>query len=137
MKTDAFLSRLEKVRTHGKGRWVACCPAHADRSPSLSIAEGDDGRVLCHCFAGCSVHDVVAAVGMNLADLMPDRVDDQPKRRMRFMGTQVMESLALQSMIVAVAASDMGKGKQLTAEDRQRLLEASVAIQEGVAYATR
>ena len=42
--------------------WMAHCPAHRDRTPSLSIRETDDGRVLVHCFAGCSQHDVINAL---------------------------------------------------------------------------
>ena len=40
---------------HRTGRgWIARCPAHDDRNPSLSIADGADGRILVTCFAGCS-----------------------------------------------------------------------------------
>jgi len=137
MRVDEFLSKLNKVRSHGKGKWVAICPAHADRSPSLSIAEGDDGRVLVHCFALCPVSDVVAAVGMNLSDLMPEReIDDPRPKRMKFLGSQVMDSLALQSLIVATAGADIAAGKELSAEDRKAVAQAAAAIQEGVRYAT-
>jgi hypothetical protein len=54
MTADAFTGLLQARRV-GPGRWVAKCPAHRDRSPSLSIAAGQDGRVLVYCFAGCSV----------------------------------------------------------------------------------
>jgi hypothetical protein len=43
-------------------QWVACCPAHNDREPSLSIGQGDDGRVLIHCFAGCGQEEVINAL---------------------------------------------------------------------------
>src|SRR4051812_22288676 len=59
---------MSQPRPSGRG-WMAHCPAHKDRTPSLSIAEGDDGRVLVNCFAGCSVEDIVAAVGVTTADL--------------------------------------------------------------------
>lgn len=72
-KLDNFVSRLHKVRKNGKD-YVACCPAHEDKSPSLTIAEKEDGRILVHCFAGCAVHDVVSAVGLELKDLMPENV---------------------------------------------------------------
>src|SRR5450755_4177855 len=49
------------------------CPAHEDRKPSLSVSEGDDGRVLIHCQAGCRTEDVLAAVGLTMRDLMPDQ----------------------------------------------------------------
>ena len=47
-----ILDRLEGVRKFGSG-WIAKCPAHKDRSPSLSIKEGERG-VMLRCFAGCS-----------------------------------------------------------------------------------
>ena len=41
------------------GTWLACCPAHDDREPSLAIRDGDDGRVLVHCHAGCDQKGVI------------------------------------------------------------------------------
>lgn len=58
------------ARRSGRG-WIARCPAHEDRSPSLSISEGHDGRVLLHCFAGCSTESVLAAIGLSMRDLFP------------------------------------------------------------------
>jgi hypothetical protein len=54
------------------GRWQARCPAHDDTRPSLSISEGNDGRALIHCYAGCPTEKIVAALGLTLADLFPD-----------------------------------------------------------------
>ena len=48
---------------------MARCPAHEDRRASLSIGEGDDGRVLIKCFAGCAFEDIVRAVGLEPRDL--------------------------------------------------------------------
>jgi len=48
-------------RRSGAG-YMACCPAHDDRTPSLAIRDGDDGRVLIHCHAGCSQERVIAAL---------------------------------------------------------------------------
>jgi putative DNA primase/helicase len=42
------------------GGWVARCPAHDDREPSLSIRDADDGKVLVHCHAGCDQARVIA-----------------------------------------------------------------------------
>jgi Protein of unknown function (DUF3631) len=50
---------------------MATCPAHDDRTPSLSIDEGSDGRALLKCHAGCAVTDVIAALGMKAKDLFP------------------------------------------------------------------
>ena len=51
--TELLLSHLEGVRRVGKERFVACCPAHGDKHPSLAIRETYDGVLLLHCFAGC------------------------------------------------------------------------------------
>lgn len=68
-----ILARLEGVRQTSPGQWVAKCPAHKDRSPSLSVRDAGDGRKLLHCFAGCATEHVVEAIGLRLADLMPER----------------------------------------------------------------
>lgn len=52
--------------------WTCRCPAHDDRKPSLSIREGDDGRALVNCHAGCTAKAVCGAVGLTLADLFAD-----------------------------------------------------------------
>lgn len=65
---DLVLDRLEKVKRAGNG-WVSLCPGHEDRERSLAIAEGDDGRALLHCHAGCTVEAIVAKIGLELRDL--------------------------------------------------------------------
>ena len=67
-----WLDLFDRVKRNGT-HWVARCPAHDDRRPSLSIAEGRDGETLLHCFAGCLTEAVVAAVGRTVADLFPSR----------------------------------------------------------------
>lgn len=70
MTTAELLNRLEGVKGTATG-WMALCPAHDDRNPSLSIAEGSDGRILLHCHAGCATPAVCAALGIPEADLFP------------------------------------------------------------------
>ena len=70
----SLLEYLDGIRETGKGRYLARCPAHDDRNPSLSIRECDDGRVLLHCFAGCEVEDILSAVGLRFADIMPEHI---------------------------------------------------------------
>jgi hypothetical protein len=59
------------VRKTGKG-FMARCPAHDDKKPSLSISEAADGKILLHCMAGCSVNDVCRSLGIELSELFPD-----------------------------------------------------------------
>ncbi len=67
---ELVLSRLSDVQRNGDEA-TARCPAHDDKHASLSIGVGDDGRVLLHDFAGCSVEQIVAALGLTVADLFP------------------------------------------------------------------
>jgi hypothetical protein len=62
-----FLDGARPVR----GGWLARCPAHDDRAPSLSVAERN-GRVLLHCHAGCEVRSIADAMGLELSDLFTD-----------------------------------------------------------------
>jgi AAA domain len=68
---EQVLSRLKGVRTSMHG-WRACCPAHADRTPSLSIGLGEQGQILLKCFAGCSLERIVEAMGLTIIDLFPE-----------------------------------------------------------------
>src|SRR5438046_317175 len=58
------------------GGWLAHCPAHDDQKASLSIST-DNGVVLVKCHAGCDTAQVLAAVGLELADLFPPRSPSQ------------------------------------------------------------
>ncbi len=68
---DHVLAQLKGVHSSLRG-WKACCPAHADSEPSLSIGLGEHGQVLLKCFAGCSLERIVEAMGLTLADLFPE-----------------------------------------------------------------
>ena len=61
MSSLAQLSNLEKFKKLGGNRYIACCPAHDDRNPSLSITQGKD-KLLVHCFAGCTQAEVIDAL---------------------------------------------------------------------------
>lgn len=81
--SDAVLDRLKAVKRTGSGTWMARCPAHEDKRPSLSIREGDDGRVLLYDFAGCSVEAIVSALGLDLADLFPPNLGGDKSWKLR------------------------------------------------------
>jgi putative DNA primase/helicase len=69
------LARLKGVKPAGDGKWSAKCSAHDDRTASLSVSRGNDGRVLLHCHAGCGVDAICSAIGITKADLFPPRED--------------------------------------------------------------
>lgn len=68
---DRFLAALPtRPRRAGRG-WMARCPAHEDRTPSLSFRATGDGTVLIKCHAGCTTASVLAALGLTFRDLFP------------------------------------------------------------------
>jgi hypothetical protein len=69
--TDRIIALLPDAKQCGQG-WSARCPAHEDRTASLSIAEGDDGRALLKCHAGCDVASICGALGLSVRDLMTE-----------------------------------------------------------------
>lgn len=76
---DLFIEALKASGSKGRGsKWT--CPAHEDRNPSLSVHEGDGGKVLVHCHAGCTLDDILAAVGLTRRGLFPDG-DERKDRR--------------------------------------------------------
>lgn len=65
---ENFLSRLEKVKQVGQGQWVACCPVHDDKNPSMSVSEKNETFVVhCHsCKAGGT--EIMESVGLTAND---------------------------------------------------------------------
>jgi len=133
---ELLLARLEGVRKSGSG-YVARCPAHKDRTASLSVCEGRDGRALVKCFAGCEVPAVIHAVGLELADLFPQRIPDttpEGRAASRVAWQQsgwaaALGVLARESTIVIIAARTLADGRALDAEDHARLLLALERIE--------
>jgi len=80
---SVVLAALESVTgrkpTRKGSGWKVCCPAHDDKRPSLTVSEGDDGRALLHCHAGCPVEAIAKVLGLTMRELMPPRVSPSPK----------------------------------------------------------
>lgn len=123
-----ILDRLQGVRQTGPGRWLARCPAHEDRSPSLSIREIDD-RVLLHCFGGCEVGDVLAALGLDLRDLFDRPLGHQlPATHSKIPARDLLEIVSEEVSLVAIIAADFLAEKHITEEDWERLAQAARRI---------
>jgi len=123
MQPEQFLSRLQKVRPNGKRQWTACCPAHDDRSPSLAIREADDGRLLVYCFGGCGIEDILAAVGLDISDLFPEKLIDGTKSIPKpFFPSNVFSILSHEIAVAAIIAADLHKNRAVSQADYDRLL---------------
>jgi twinkle protein len=75
---DLVLERLRNVHRHGD-HYMASSPTRDDTNPSLSISEGEDGRVLLKDFGGATAEEIVEAIGLTMADLFPR--DEGERRR--------------------------------------------------------
>lgn len=130
MSADALLDRLHGVRRTGNGRWLARCPAHADKRASLSIRELDDSRVLVHCFALCSVEQILAAVALEFDALFPPRpIENAPRVRQAFPAVDVLKALVDEVRVIAVIAGDVQNGRPVAPRDFDRLRVAIERIQ--------
>lgn len=110
-----LLSQLTKVKQNGRGQYIACCPSHDDKHPSLAIRQTDDGKILLKCFCGCSAYEIVSAIGLSLTDLFPKESNYSTPIKNPF-----------------PAASKMANGAVLPKEDLERLVIAASRI--GGAY---
>src|SRR5690625_2294887 len=134
MTVQTLLSRLDRVRPTGRGRWVACCPSHDSKSrQSLAIRETDDGTVLIHDFGGCDPLTILGAVGLELKDLFPyDPASGsggiRKRERMPFSYADALRCVEFEALLAATAACNLANGTPLTDADRARLLLASSRI---------
>jgi len=124
MSIETVISRLDGVRETAPGKYLARCPAHDDRSPSLAISEGDDGRVLIHDFAGCQTEDVLSAIGLTFSDVMPERIGQdhayKPVRN-RISAKDALSTLDHESLVVAIIGADFLEHKEIDDETWDRL----------------
>lgn len=133
---ETLLARLDRVKQTGPGKWIARCPAHEDRTPSLSIRECGDGTILLHDFSGCGAADILGAVGLELRDLFPERLKPRtPEERAayradfkRLSWAAALRVLDREAMVVETAAGMLRQGVALTTEDDDRLTLAAQRI---------
>jgi len=119
-----LLNGLDGVRETGPGKYIARCPAHDDRSPSLAIKDCEDGRILIHCFAGCETEEVLSTIGLTFSDLMPERIGGEHSYkpvRQRFDARQVVATLDHEALVVAIIGADILEHKEVDDSTWERL----------------
>lgn len=96
----------------------------------MNVKELASGKTLVHCKAGCTQDEIVRAAGVEWGVLFPDDGDEKSYRRevALFPARDILEALAGEALIVAVAASNVGQGIELTNDDRKRLILAAERI---------
>lgn len=129
MNVYPILDRLEKVKQVKPDSWLACCPAHDDRSPSLAITDKGD-RALLHCYAGCTFDEIRAALGMQSHEFFAD--GKAPKSAAPGVSIRALNDALVRELVLCwVLAADRSKGKPIPPADldreriaRQRIVKA-------------
>lgn len=135
MSAELLISKLDKVKQTGPGRWIACCPARDDKHPSMTIRELDDGRVLIHDFGGSTVNEILDSIGLDISDLFPPRQTYGKPERRPFPAADVLRAIGYEALIVCAASVTMMSGEPFTQVDRDRLILAASRIQAGLTAA--
>lgn len=131
---DIALARLEGV-THAGKSYRALCPAHGDKTPSLSIKEGDDGRVLLHCFAGCGIGEIVAAMGLRMSDLFVCSTSKQHVPKIPGASARELKAAAeheLQILFIVKADQKAGRSISLSDLDRAKIALDRIAMARSI-----
>jgi hypothetical protein len=100
------------------------------RSPSLSIRELDDGRVLVHDFGGCDVGDILAALGLTLTDLFPDRLPDHsyPLTNQTIPARDLLVALDHELTVATLILTDIVRRRKVSESQLARLVQAAARV---------
>jgi hypothetical protein len=137
-KVNRLLSRFKSVRPAGPNRWR--CRRPGSDAHNVAVALSDNGRILIHDHAMRSPAELLAELGMTLADLAPERAAlDRPqspqerREARRALSLTSVESAArvigARAVVLQAAAAMLAEGHALSPEDRDRLSEAHEAIE--------
>ena len=130
MNINDFLGYFEKSYRSGKDEYQCLCPAHNDKTASLSIKNLPDERILIHCFAGCAANDILGAVGLTFDDIVPKRLGDFKPVSKPFNPYAVLKAISNETLLVALAGLEVANGKTLPQEDKDRLMIAVNRLRE-------
>jgi hypothetical protein len=120
---ENLLSRLDKVTSKGQGRWVARCPSHPDKQPSLAITETQTGTLLLHCFSLCSIEEITTSIGLSVADLFPKNSDSSTTAKSikrPFSVSQILPAFERELLIATQFLGAIGRGETVPEAERQR-----------------
>jgi hypothetical protein len=123
-----LLDRLEHVRQTAPGRWIARCPAHEDRSPSLSIRETDDSRTLLYCFAGCETDAVLSALGLTLGDLFEKALGDFAPSQSTIPARDLLMMLDHELIVAVLILNDITQRRSVNEGQVRRLIQATARV---------
>jgi len=127
MRAQEFIHLLEGVRPKGQNQWMACCPAHDDHDPSLSVTEHQD-RVLIKCWAGCDAISIVNSLGLTLGDLFHEKHDYTPPHA--FAQREMRDKQSIRGRVekarqyLAIATAAIKRGEMVTESEINKCRQA-------------
>lgn len=120
-----ILAKLRGVRPRNKAqtKWFALCPVHEEKTPSLSITELSDGRVLMYCFGcGAGFEQIIEAIGLRkhwgFPDTAPTRLTSN-----HFQVREVIRAFEVELQIASHLCSNIAAGRVFNKHDRARALQ--------------
>ena len=124
---DNLLNSLEKVKRTGHNKWIARCPCHNDKTPSLSITDTDN-TILLYCF-GCGANgaQVCETLGIDINELFPNSDIDYrfyPQRKSSIPADQALYALQQECTVIYMIAKDMLTSRNVDQPTCDRLLQA-------------
>lgn len=134
---DIVLDRLSPygLKSSGRDRWRACCPAHGGRNRStLSVGVGADGAVLMRCWHGCEVEQIAHAIGLELHELFPPRDDDKhatakPRRVGLMTSGQAINLIRSEVGVIWATLAALQSGNDINENDLARAVAAADRVE--------
>ena len=118
---STIASGLKKIRWQGDYKFSACCPAHNDHNPSLSVTD-ISGKILVKCFSGCSQEEVIGA--LRDMGLWPTASRYQIDRRKRY---ELKEAIRHHHQILALGVN---KTDELSELDQAQMKKSIQFLQD-------
>ena len=116
MRASEFAALLG-AKSLRRGKWIAHCPSHKDKHPSLSIAEGRKHPVIFKCMsAGCSQDEVIRAMGLNWKEILGEREVLSKELSARLRKEQILHALRDLKRVLVSPAGAFLAGKQYRLE---------------------
>lgn len=127
---EKLLDQLEGLKQSVPGKWIARCPAHEDRSPSLAIRELPDGRILLHDFGGCDTEAILEALQLQFSDLFPEPLcaDGGRRNRLGLSNAEQMELIRHELTVASLILADVVDTQSINEGDWTRFCRAAQRI---------
>ena len=136
---ENLLERLTGVKTTKNNEWVALCPVHNEKTPSLGLKLTPEGKIICHCFGcGASGLDVIHALNLDPSELFPpeDSVTYTRQKRVYLSADTVLWCLQYEATILSLAACDIVNGC-VNVDDTKRILLAQSRIEQACEFVAK